>query len=294
MNVCKYRGWSCCLRNLPHLGFALSHNLCIGRPDLCRKGPRPAIRRQPAGAAEKETWKAPFGGTFTAGLRLPHRLFLSRHLPDPAPGRRPGRRRLRDPDRQREPCRSAPMSAPGAATSTSPTPAPSPRSTCIDRPQAQGAAGQAHLRPGLHPLQLPRRGLQPVLRLQRVRPGRRLRLRRPSPSSAPPSATAPTSSPTPASPGTSGPRSPCRCPSSRSTRTSPSRSSARRQPVRRALRQLRHSAPTTTGTGSSAPCVTVYGFDLTVAYIDTNVDVAGLPQHPELPGRIIFAISKTF
>ena len=29
---------------------------------------------------EKESWKAPFGGTFTAGLRRPERLLLSRHL----------------------------------------------------------------------------------------------------------------------------------------------------------------------------------------------------------------------
>ena len=39
---------------------------------------------------------------------------------------------------------------------------------------------------------------------------------------------------------------------------------------------------TTTGTGRSALTVNVYGFDLTIAYVDTNLDVPRLWQHHEL------------
>ena len=58
---------------------------------------------------------------------------------------------------------------------------------------------------------------------------------------------------TPASPGTSGPRSPFRCPSSRSTRTSPSRSSETSATSTSSASPTTAFPPTTTGTGSSAP-----------------------------------------
>ncbi len=40
--------------------------------------------------------------------------------------------------------------------------------------------------------------------------------------------------------------------------------------------------------------VTVYGFDLSVSYVDTNIDVAGCGGTYNCEGRAIFAISKTF
>jgi uncharacterized protein (TIGR02001 family) len=39
---------------------------------------------------------------------------------------------------------------------------------------------------------------------------------------------------------------------------------------------------------------TVYGFDLTLAYIDTNIDVAGCLNTYNCEGRIVFSLSKTF
>ena len=39
---------------------------------------------------------------------------------------------------------------------------------------------------------------------------------------------------------------------------------------------------------------TVYGFDLTLAYIDTNIDVAGCLNTYNCEGRVVFSLSKTF
>jgi uncharacterized protein (TIGR02001 family) len=39
---------------------------------------------------------------------------------------------------------------------------------------------------------------------------------------------------------------------------------------------------------------TVYGFDLTVAYVDTNLDIANCANTQNCQARAIFSVSKTF
>ena len=40
--------------------------------------------------------------------------------------------------------------------------------------------------------------------------------------------------------------------------------------------------------------VSVYGFDLSAAYTDTNIDIAGCANTLNCQGRVIFGVSKSF
>ena len=111
-------------------------------------------------------------------LRRGHRLFVSRHLADPASGRVPARLHLRDAHGQRERGAQRLCRRLGQQRLFRQHQSHHRRDRPHRRPQAEGAQRQADRRPGLHPLQLSRRTRRPVLRLQRVRPGPRLRLRR--------------------------------------------------------------------------------------------------------------------
>ena len=172
------------------------------QPGVARRQTRTehaSIRANP----RKGRWKAPFGGIFAATFAFHHRtipIAASRRPSVRSPARRP---RLRDrPRRSDRTPRSAPMSAPGAATCTSSLSTPTPPL----RHQRRGRPARwLQARPGLSEkltpstsatsIQLSRRPGRSGLRLQRVRPGRRLRFRRrPSERRC---VTAPTSTPTP-------------------------------------------------------------------------------------------------
>ncbi len=169
-------GWSCCLKTKPYCLW-VAHSV---RNQLANaQAPSPESNKQnakvnaqraatharhrvgPAQTTEAPPEKESLEGAVRWQLhrdpRRSQRLFLSRHLADPAPGRRPALLRLRDRPRSARRCRSAPMSAPGAATSISATPAPSAEIDLIAGLRLKRAGRQADLRPGLHPLQLPRR-----------------------------------------------------------------------------------------------------------------------------------------
>ena len=218
--VFKYRGWSCCLRNLPLWVLRCSQSVHRARA-FAQGTPDPATP-----PAHRE------GDMEGAVRRHLHRRLRLRSTTTPiAASPRPSVRspsRSTSATRPRPSSEAVPLSAYVGAWGSNvyfPNTGAIAEIDLLDRPRAQDAATTSS--PSTWATSATTTSVRrPTCSTTSTSSAWSSATTSASPSSAAPSATAPTSSPTPASPGTSGPRSPCRCPSSRSTRTSPSRCSA--------------------------------------------------------------------